>query len=72
MLKIDVHTHILPEALPDYRGVPGGERFVRIEHPGAGRRARMLIDGSLFREIERNTWDVETRLAVATDRAARP
>jgi aminocarboxymuconate-semialdehyde decarboxylase len=64
LLKIDVHTHILPKTLPDYRGVSGGGRFVRIEHPESGRgRARMIIDGSLFREIESNTWDVGTRLA---------
>jgi len=62
LLKIDVHTHILPERLPDFSNVPGGERFVRIEHHGSG-RARMIVDGSLFREIERNSWDVPTRLA---------
>ena len=64
MLKIDVHTHILPERLPDFRNAPGGERFVRIEHPAPRTgRARMMIGGSVFREIEPNTWDVETRLA---------
>jgi aminocarboxymuconate-semialdehyde decarboxylase len=63
LLKIDVHTHILPERLPDLRKVPGGDRFVRIEHETAGsRRARMIVNGSLFREIESNAWDVETRL----------
>ena len=64
MLKIDVHTHILPEALPDFRKVPGGERFVRLEHqtPRSG-RARMVVNGSVFREIDRNAWDVEARLA---------
>jgi len=61
LLKIDVHTHILPERLPDFSKVPGGERFVRIEHDG--KRARMIINGSLFREIESNSWDVEARLA---------
>jgi aminocarboxymuconate-semialdehyde decarboxylase len=64
LLKIDVHTHILPETLPDFRTLPGGERFVRIEHAGADRdRARMIVDGSLFREIERNAWDVDARLS---------
>jgi len=62
LLKIDVHTHILPERLPDFSKVPGGERFVRIEHREPG-RARMMIGGSLFREIDGNTWDAETRLA---------
>ncbi|MCA1583172.1 MAG: amidohydrolase [Acidobacteria bacterium] len=67
-MKIDVHTHILPERLPDFSNVPGGERFVRIEHQnsgssGASGTARMIINGSLFREIESNSWNVETRLA---------
>ena len=62
MLTIDVHTHILPETLPDFRKVPGGERFVQIEHYAPG-RARMIVNGSLFREIESNSWSVEARLA---------
>jgi aminocarboxymuconate-semialdehyde decarboxylase len=62
LLKIDVHTHILPEKLPDFRKKPGGERFVQLEHHMPG-RARMMINGSLFREIESNSWDAETRLA---------
>jgi aminocarboxymuconate-semialdehyde decarboxylase len=57
LLKIDVHTHILPEKLPDL-----GPGFVRLE-PGASGRARMTIDGKLFREIGSNCWDVPTRLA---------
>ena len=58
MLKIDVHTHILPERLPDFPD----PRFVRLEHGEPG-RARMIVNGALFREIESNSWDVETRLA---------
>jgi aminocarboxymuconate-semialdehyde decarboxylase len=64
LLKIDVHTHILPERLPDFSKLPGGNRFVRLEHetPGSG-RARMVVDGNLFREIQSNSWSVEARLA---------
>jgi aminocarboxymuconate-semialdehyde decarboxylase len=62
LLKIDVHTHILPEKLPDFRKVPGGERFVQLQHHAPG-RARMLVNGSVFREIEGNSWDAGTRLA---------
>ena len=61
MLKIDVHTHILPERLPDFRKAPRGERFVQLEHHAPG-RARMIINGSVFREIEANSWSVEARL----------
>lgn len=64
MLKIDVHTHILPETLPDFRKAPGGERFVRLEHQTPrGGRARMMVNGTVFREIESNSWDVEARLS---------
>ena len=60
MLKIDVHTHILPERLPDFPE----KGFVRIEHrPSAPGRARMTIDGALFREIGSNCWDASVRLA---------
>jgi aminocarboxymuconate-semialdehyde decarboxylase len=62
LLKIDIHTHILPEKLPDLRNAPSGERLIRIEHHAPG-RARMILNGSLFREIASNSWDVATRLA---------
>jgi aminocarboxymuconate-semialdehyde decarboxylase len=62
LLKIDVHTHILPERLPDFRNAPDGKRFTQIEHHAPG-RARMVVNGSLFRDIESNSWDVGARLA---------
>jgi len=62
LLKIDVHTHILPENLPDFRKAPGGERFVQLDHYAPG-RARMMVNGSVFREIRSNNWDVDARLA---------
>jgi aminocarboxymuconate-semialdehyde decarboxylase len=62
LLKIDVHTHILPETLPDLREAPGGERFVRLDHHVPG-KARMIVNGAVFREVERNLWDVAARLS---------
>ena len=35
-------------------------RFMRNSRSG---RARMIVNGAVFREVERNLWDVEARLA---------
>ena len=59
---IDLHTHILPQALPDLRARYGRGGFVTLE-PGAPGRGRMMIDGSLFRDIPDTTWDPGRRLA---------
>ena len=63
-MKIDLHTHILPERWPDLRERYGYGGFVALEHH-APCRARMVIDGKAFREIESNTWDPARRLAEA-------
>jgi aminocarboxymuconate-semialdehyde decarboxylase len=60
-MKIDLHTHILPARLPDLRQRYGYGGFVELHHHAPG-RARMLIDGALFREITDATWDPRRRL----------
>lgn len=60
-LRIDLHTHILPERWPDLRERYGYGGFVALEH-FAPCRARMVIDGTPFREITDNCWDPATRL----------
>lgn len=61
MMKIDIHTHILPQQLPNLREKYGYGGFVSIEHqqPGCG---NMVIDGTFFRTIEANCWDPDVRL----------
>jgi aminocarboxymuconate-semialdehyde decarboxylase len=61
MLKIDIHTHILPKEWPDLKARYGYGGFIQLEHHGPG-CARMLKDGALFREIEANCWNASTRL----------
>lgn len=60
-LKIDLHTHILPERWPDLRERYGYGGFVRLEHH-APCRARMVIDEQPFREIEDNAWNPARRI----------
>lgn len=60
-LRIDLHTHILPERWADLEQRYGYSGFVRIEHTGPG-CARLFKDGSCFREIADNCWDPLRRI----------
>lgn len=62
MLRIDLHTHILPKQWPDLRARYGYQGFVRMEHV-APCRARMVIGDTPFREVDDTCWDPARRLA---------
>ena len=62
MLKIDIHTHIIPKNLPDFKKKYGYGGFISLEHhkPFC---ARMIVDDKFFREIEDNCWDADVRIS---------
>ncbi|MCZ6771153.1 MAG: amidohydrolase family protein [Proteobacteria bacterium] len=60
-MKIDIHTHILPENWPDLREKYGYGGFISLDHHRCG-AARMMIDGQFFREVEANCWDPAVRI----------
>ncbi len=61
MYKIDMHTHILPEKLPDFAQKYGYGDFIHLEHHRPG-FARMMKGRTFFREIGSNCWDPQVRI----------
>jgi len=61
MLKIDMHTHLLPEKLPNFGDKFGYGDFIHLDHHRPG-FARMMKGDAFFREIERNCWDPVIRI----------
>jgi aminocarboxymuconate-semialdehyde decarboxylase len=58
-MKIDIHAHILPDGWPDLRERYGYGGFIQLDIvDGCG---KMMKEGELFREVEANLWDPETR-----------
>jgi len=62
VLKIDVHTHILPREIPDLRGKYGYGGFIRLEPHDACTADMVSDDGRFFRRVGDNTWDPARRL----------
>lgn len=62
MLKIDVHTHILPENIPRWKEQFGYGGFIRLEHHQPCCARMLKDDGHFFREVEDNVWNAEKRI----------
>jgi aminocarboxymuconate-semialdehyde decarboxylase len=62
MLKIDVHTHILPQNIPNWKGKFGYGGFIQLEHSGPGCALMKKDDGQSFREVDENCWKPERRI----------
>lgn len=61
MKKIDIHTHILPEHIPNWFQKYGYGEFISLErHKPCC--AKMIKGDNFFREIESNCWDAGERM----------
>lgn len=61
MLKIDMHTHIIPERLPNFTEKFGYGDFIYLQHHRAG-TAKMMKGNQFFREILENCWNPQLRI----------
>lgn len=62
MLKIDMHSHILPKKLPKFAEKFGYGDFIYLDFHKDD-YARMMKGNQFFREIFKNCWDAEYRIS---------
>ena len=62
MLKIDIHTHILPRDIPRWKEKFGYSGFITLDHHKSCSARMLRDDGKFFREIESNCWSAEKRI----------
>jgi aminocarboxymuconate-semialdehyde decarboxylase len=60
-MRIDVHTHVLPERWEDLAARYGGGRWPRLVHRDAC-RATIMTGDTVFREVTDRSWSPERRI----------
>jgi len=61
MLKIDMHSHIIPKKMPNWTEKFGYGKFIHLEH-NLDNSANMMQGGQFFRRIEENSWNEKQRI----------
>jgi aminocarboxymuconate-semialdehyde decarboxylase len=59
-MKIDIHTHIMPEKMPNWVEKFGYGEFIHLEHRNC--KACMMKGDKLFREVEENCFREDIRI----------
>jgi len=58
-MKIDIHTHIMPDKMPNWVQKFGYGEFIHLEHNNC--KACMMKGDKLFRVVEENCFEVDLR-----------
>jgi aminocarboxymuconate-semialdehyde decarboxylase len=67
MFKIDIHTHILPKHIPNFKADFGYGGFITIEPTQCSCAKLLYDDGRFFRNVDHNCWDESVRLQECED-----
>jgi len=61
IFTVDIHTHILPKDIPNFKEKFGYGGFISLDHhkPCC---AKMMMDDKFFREVDDNCWSGERRI----------
>lgn len=64
---IDIHTHIMPPKLPNFKGQFGYGGFIQLDHHKSCSARMLKDDGTFFREVNSNCWDPQVRISEFRD-----
>lgn len=61
MQRIDIHSHIIPSSVPDWKSQFGYGEFIHLQKVNE-HQIDMMLGNRFFRRIEENCWDAQIRI----------